>query len=60
MKQTMKRPANGCARCVWWKQLEKTPRGMCYCLAEDMWYQHGPCDEYEKRLDVPDEIEVDV
>lgn len=50
------RPANGCARCVWWYEHDTDNWGDCRCKREQTWWQHGPCDEYEKDPDTPDDI----
>lgn len=41
------RPKNGCARCIWWKQLGHTGWGRCRAHGERTWWQRMPCAEYE-------------
>lgn len=60
MNAKFKRPQNGCARCVWWSQKEKTGNGLCHLQGEQRWFQFPPCEEYERRPDVPDELDVEV
>jgi len=50
-----RRPANGCARCIWWTQNDRNNNGLCHLLGTSTWWQHAPCDEYE--LD-PDTLET--
>lgn len=59
MNVKFKRPQNGCARCVWWSQKKKTGNGFCHAQGEQRWFQFPPCEEYELRPDVPDEIDVE-
>lgn len=53
-----RRPANGCARCAWWKQYQKTRSGSCTLFREDRYFKFPPCPEYEKEPGIPDEIEI--
>lgn len=50
------RPANGCARCVWWRQARYSSWGRCTVHCERTWWQHGPCDEYERDVQIHDDI----
>lgn len=59
MNVKFKRPQDGCARCVWWSQCGKTGNGLCHLQGEQRWFQFPPCEEYERRPDVPDEIDVE-
>lgn len=52
------RPANGCARCEWWKQHLVDNWGYCYMYREKTWWQQGPCVEYELKPGIPDEIRL--
>ena len=52
------RPQNGCARCQWWRQHHGDNFGKCMIHREPTWWQHGPCVEYEKDQDIPDEIQL--
>ena len=52
------RPANGCARCVWWEERFFDNWGYCQCNREKVWWQHGPCEEYERDPGIPDEIQL--
>ena len=49
-------PRNGCARCIWWRNRNKSPWGRCGVWREERWYQAPPCPEYELNGDTPDEI----
>lgn len=53
-----RRPANGCARCEWWKQKQNSPWGRCTLLSEKRWFKAPPCPEYEKDPEVQDEIKI--
>lgn len=52
------RPANGCARCIWWKQHLVDNWGRCSVHSQRTWWQHGPCVEYEKDQDITDDIQL--
>lgn len=53
-----RRPANGCARCMWWAQHLVDNWGYCRVNREKTWWQHGPCVEYEKDQDITDDIQL--
>lgn len=53
-----RRPANGCARCVWWKPGKKDNWGYCASNRAKYWWQAPPCPEYERDPDVPDIIKL--
>lgn len=52
------RPMNGCARCMWWKYHLLDNWGYCTVHNERTWWQHGPCVEYERDPEIPDEIHL--
>lgn len=56
MKTIEIRPANGCARCFWWKQHQNSVWGRCALSGEDRGYKSPPCYEYEMDPEVQDEI----
>lgn len=58
MKMIERRPANGCARCSWWKQYQDSGWGRCTLLSDDRWFKAPPCCEYEKEPGVQDEITI--
>lgn len=58
MKETKQtRPANGCARCVWWYRRGRRAMGVCKLYREQRYFKFPPCSEYEK-YEVPDTIIV--
>lgn len=50
------RPINGCARCVWWLQLNHSSWGRCTVHRENTWWQHAACVEYERDGEIDDAI----
>lgn len=55
-----RRPANGCARCEWWKENRKLDGwGRCAAHKEKTWWQHAACSEYELNLQTYDLIDFD-
>lgn len=53
------RPANGCARCIWWVQGKGSCRGRCHIWKRRTYYRAPACPEYELDPAVGDGIEFE-